>query len=126
MACLYSILVIAVIAIPVQLQCLQNKSVTIRQKTSTVFGKYLRGHVFRVTSQALDPQHCIADCWVENDRCQSFNYFPDLDICELNEASDLTAPRDLIDRPGIVYLTNPFFGRKKVRNVDILFVFSRI
>ena len=38
----------------------------------------------------------------------------DLDMCELNEASNITNPQDLIDKPGSVYLLNPVFGRRKV------------
>ena len=70
--------------------------------------------MYKITKEAIDPQHCIADCWADNDQCQSFNYFPNLDICELNEASNLTNPEDLIDKPDTVYLTNPFYGRNPV------------
>ena len=92
---------------------LQTKKVMKKTIRSTI-GKYLRGHVYKVTSQAANPQHCMADCWQENDRCQSFNYIVDLDMCELNEASNITHPQDLIDRPDVVYLTNPVYGREKV------------
>ncbi|CAB4042897.1 Hypothetical predicted protein, partial [Paramuricea clavata] len=91
---------------------LQNKTVVIKQRIRSVVGKYLRGHVFKTTTQAADPQHCLADCWEENDRCQSFNYLLDSNMCELNEASNVTNPEDLIDRSNVVYLTNPVFGRQ--------------
>ena len=67
-----------------------------------------------ITKEAIDPQYCMSNCWAENDRCQSFNYFPSLDICELNEASNLTNREDLIDRPDSVYVTNPVYGRMPV------------
>ena len=92
---------------------LQEKKV-LKQTFRSVHKKYLRGHVFKTTTQAIDPQHCLADCWKENDRCQSFNYFPESDVCELNEASEETHPEDLVDRPGIVYLKNPVYGPKNV------------
>ena len=97
---------------------LQKKIVVERKITSTL-GKYLKGHVFKTTTNATDPQHCLADCWAENDRCQSFNFLVQLQKCELNEASNLTNPDDYIDRPWVVYLTNPVFGRKQVRHIDI-------
>ena len=93
---------------------LHDKNYVVKKKTGSVLGKYLKGHVFKTTKEAVDPQHCVADCWEENDRCQSLNYFPNLDICELNEASYLTNPEDLIDKPETVYLTNPFYGREPV------------
>jgi hypothetical protein len=96
---------------------LQNKTVVIKQRIRSELGKYLRGHVFKTTTQAADPQHCLADCWAENDRCQSFNYLVDLNMCELNEASNVTNPEDLIDRSHVVYLTNPVFGRQPVCNL---------
>ena len=111
----YQFIFVAVFIFP-QHHALQTKTVTNRTIRS-VPGKYLLGHVFDVTSRAVDLQHCLADCWAENDRCQSFNYYPSLDVCELNEASNLTAPRDLIDKPDVVYLTNPLFGRKKVGEI---------
>jgi hypothetical protein len=107
------LLTLAAVNMP-QLYGLQNKTVVIEQKTSSVLGKYLKGHVFKVTSKAENPQHCLADCWEENDRCQSFNFFPELAICELNDASNLTSPQNLIDKPNVVYLTNPVYGREKV------------
>ena len=91
----------------------ENKYVVKRKTTSTV-GKYLRNHMYKITKEAIDIQHCVADCWAENDRCQSLNYFPNMDICELNEASNLTNPEDLIDRHDTVYLTNPIYGRSPV------------
>ena len=94
-------------------EVLHNKYV-VKRATGSAFGKYLRGHVYKITKEAIDPQHCMADCWAENDRCQSFNYFPNWDICELNEASNLTNPEDLIDRPDTVYVTNPIHGREPV------------
>ena len=92
---------------------LQEKYV-VKRRTGSKLGKYLRGHVYKITKEAIDPQHCMADCWAENDRCQSFNYFPNLDICELSEASILTNPEDLIDKSDTVYVANPIFGRKPV------------
>jgi hypothetical protein len=77
-------------------------------------GKYLKGHVFKTTTEAMDPQHCMADCWEENDRCQSFNFLFLLRKCELNDATNVTNPDDFIDRPGVVYLPNPVFGRHPV------------
>jgi hypothetical protein len=38
-------------------------------------------------------------------------------MCELNEASNVTNPEDLIDRSHVVYLTNPVFGRQPVCNL---------
>ena len=93
---------------------LHGKKYVAKRKTASAAGKYLRDHVYKITNEAIDPQHCIADCWADNDRCQSFNYFPNLDMCELNEASNLTNPEDLIDKPDTVYLTNPFYGRNPV------------
>ena len=93
---------------------LHDKKYVVKRKTASVLGKYLKGHVYKITKEAIDPQHCVADCWVENDRCQSLNYFPNWDICELNEASNLTNPEDLVDRHDTVYLTNPFYGRTSV------------
>jgi hypothetical protein len=37
---------------------LQNKTVVIKQRIRSELGKYLRGHVFKTTTQAADPQHC--------------------------------------------------------------------
>ncbi len=105
---------IVAVAFTIPLASGLEKKAFIKQKISTVYGKYLRGHVFKTTTQAADPQHCLADCWEENDRCQSFNYLVKSDTCELNEASNVTAPGDLIDRPDIVYLTNPVFGQQPV------------
>ena len=96
-----------------QIYGLQTKNV-VKQSIRSTIGKYLRGHVFKVTSQAENPQHCMADCWQDNDQCQSFNYIVDLDMCELNEASNITHPQDLVDKPDVVYLTNPMYGRDKV------------
>jgi hypothetical protein len=109
---LHYVIFIILFNIP-QLHGLQTKIVA-KQSIRSAYGKYLSGHVFNVTSQAAHIQHCLADCWAENDRCQSFNYIVDLNKCELNEASNLTNPRDLIDRPDMVYLTNPMFGRENV------------
>ena len=94
--------------------CLQEKKVVVKKNLRSVYKKYLKGHVYKTTTQAADPQHCLSDCWKENDRCRSFNYFPDTDVCELNEGSEETHPEDLIDRPGIVHLTNPVFGSERV------------
>ena len=96
---------------------LHNKNYVVKQKVGSALGKYLKSHVYKITKEAADPQHCAADCWEENDRCQSLNYFPSLDICELNEASNLTNPEDLIDRPDTVYLTNPIYGRTPVSEI---------
>ena len=41
-------------------------------------------------------------------------------ICELNDASNLTNPEDLIDRHDTVYLTNPFHGRTPVCENDFM------
>ena len=95
-----------------------QKKIVVERKISSTLGKYLRGHVFKTTTNAIDPQHCLADCWAENDRCQSFNFLVQLQKCELNEASNLTNPDDYIDRPWVVYLTNPVFGRKQVRYIN--------
>ena len=93
---------------------LQTKEVVIEQRVSSTLGKYLAGHVFKTTSGAIYPQHCLSDCWVVNDRCQSFNFLVDAGICELNDATNLTHPQDFVDRHRVVYLTNPVFGREKV------------
>ena len=95
---------------------LQNKDVVVKKATRTTLGKYLKGHVFKKTFEAVDPQHCLSDCWAENNRCQSFNYFPFLDVCELNDASNVTDPQDLIGKSDVVYLTNPMFGSYPVRS----------
>ena len=99
---------------------LHNKKYVVKRKTASALGKYLRGHVFKITKGAIDPQHCVADCWAENDQCQSLNYFPNWDICELNKASNLTNPEDLIDRPETAYLTNPFHGREPVSTITLV------
>jgi hypothetical protein len=106
------LLALVVVNIP-QLHGLQKKAV-VKQTIRSTLGKRLAGHVFKVTSHAAHPQHCLADCWAESDRCQSFNYLVNLDTCELNDASNETAPQDLIDESDVVYLTNPVFGREKV------------
>ena len=93
---------------------LHDKNYVVKQKAGSVLGKRLKDHVYKTTKEAADPQHCVADCWEENDRCQSLNYFPRLDICELNDASNLTNPEDFIDMPDTVYLTNPIYGRTPV------------
>ena len=93
---------------------LHEKKYVVKRKTTSAVGKYLKGHVFKITKEAIDPQHCVADCWAENDQCQSLNYFPNWDICELNQASNLTNPEDLIDRSDTVYLTNPIYGCRTV------------
>lgn len=93
--------------------CLQKKLVKTKTIRS-VFGKYLQNHVFKSTYHSQDIQHCISDCWVEIERCQSFNYLPDLNICELNDRSKDNAPDDYIDKDRSVYLTNPRFGKRKV------------
>ncbi|XP_028407922.1 uncharacterized protein LOC114530553, partial [Dendronephthya gigantea] len=107
----YAVFAIGLFTITSLANGLQNKNVVIKKTTRTTLGKYLKGHVFKKTFEAVDPQHCLSDCWEENYQCQSFNYFPFLDVCELNNASNETAPQDLIDNPDVVYLTNPMFGR---------------
>ena len=108
----YSILAAALTASLANGQ-LQAKIVA-KRKVDSVPYKYLRGHVFKTTTDALDPQHCMADCWEENERCQSFNLLYLLRKCELNDATNVTNPEDFIDRPDSVYLTNPVFGREPV------------
>ena len=107
-------LVLAIVITESLAEDLHSKNYVVKQKTGSVVGKYLRGHVYKITKEAIDPQHCMSDCWAENDRCQSFNFFPSLDICELNEASNLTNREDLIERPDSVYVTNPVYGRMPV------------
>ena len=99
---------------PIFTSCQQTKIIQ-RKTTRSVLGKYLQGHVFKTTYNSLDPQHCISDCWKENEKCQSFNYFPHLDICELNERSKENAPEDYIDREDTVYITNPRYEKRKVK-----------
>ena len=97
------------------IKCLQNKQV-VKKTTRSAFGKYLRGHVFRTTYDSQDPQHCLADCWKENELCQSFNFLVDLGTCELNTRTQYNAPDDYIERSRSVYLTNPRFRKPTVRN----------
>ena len=52
----------------------------VKRKTASVLRKFLRGHLYKITKEAIDPKHCVVDCWAENDRCQSLNYFPNWDI----------------------------------------------
>ena len=100
--------------IPILTFCQQTKIVQ-RKTTRSVHRKYLQGHVFKTTYNSIDPQHCISDCWEENEHCQSFNYFPYLDICELNDRSKENAPEDYIDKDDTVYFTNPRYGKEKVK-----------
>ena len=100
--------------IPILTSCQQTKIVQ-RKTTRSVHRKYLQGHVFKTTYNSIDPQHCISDCWEENEHCQSFNYFPYLDICELNDRSKENAPEDYIDKDDTVYFTNPRYGKEKVK-----------
>lgn len=99
---------------PILTSCQQTKIVQ-RKTTRSVHRKYLQGHVFKTTYNSIDPQHCISDCWEENEHCQSFNYFPYFDICELNDRSNENAPEDYIDRDDTVYFTNPRYGKEKVK-----------
>ena len=96
------------------INALQKKTVFVKQRIRSTTDKCLVGHVFKTTAGARDPQHCLSDCWAVSDRCQSFNFLVDSGTCELNEASNLTNPQDLIDKPRVVYMTNPLFARKKV------------
>ena len=85
-----------------------------KKTTRSEFGKRLNGHVF-MTAGGLDPQHCLADCWQVNDRCESFNFLVEEKVCELNNRSKENAPNNFTDRVGSVYCTNPAFGRGAVR-----------
>ena len=98
----------------------QETKIIHKQKTLSELDKRLKNHAFKTTTGAVDPQHCLADCWDENEKCQSFNFFPDTKICELNTKSSSNAPNDYINRKGSVYCTNPGFGLKvKLRDCRI-------
>ena len=119
----YLIFASTVFIIPTTI-ALQKKNYVVKQRIRSEYNKCLVGHVFKTTAQAADIQHCLSDCWAENDRCQSLNYFVNLDMCQLNEASNLTNPEDLIDTPDVAYLINPVFGREKVSSCIFLLVLN--
>ena len=95
-------------------------------RTRSEYGKRLVNHGYKNTTEAVDPQHCLADCWAENYRCQSFNFFIRQKICELNDKSVNNTPAgDYITKEDVVYCTNPAHGRKNAPAVSKLTAFFR-
>ena len=60
----------------------------------SIFGKMLKGHVFKKI-KVPSPAECLQAC---NDdlRCQSFNYVINQDVCEMNNRSKEARPEDFV------------------------------
>jgi len=60
------------------------------------------------------PSADLNDCWLKcqnEDRCQSLNYFLELQLCEINNNTIQRAPKSIIAGvPFTTYFENPFWG----------------
>ena len=67
------------------------------------FGKALKGHVF-ATVAAESPDVCFMKCQREQ-KCQSFNYVLNENLCELSNRSKEAQPEQFVTDQGRLYMT---------------------
>lgn len=81
------------------------------------FGKALKGQVF-ATSAAESPDVCFIKCQQEQ-KCQSFNYVLNENVCEMNNRSKEAKPEKFVTDQGRLYMTG---GPK--RGTRFVFLFT--
>ncbi|KXJ24346.1 hypothetical protein AC249_AIPGENE22715 [Exaiptasia diaphana] len=65
-------------------------------------GKALTMFVFK-TIDNIDNRLCRAKCFIEQNRCLSYNYHINSKTCELSESDHFINPEKMVNRPGSLY-----------------------
>jgi hypothetical protein len=64
----------------------------------------LEGHVNKTISSP-NKIHCVEKCFTHVG-CRSINFYPDQDLCELNDANHLSNPESVVYSPGSQFVNN--------------------
>ena len=75
------------------------------QDEYSILGMMLRGHIFKSLKTSISFE-CLNAC-NNDDRCHSWNYVIDQDICELNKRTKEARPEDF------VYSVNRYYVRRQ-------------
>ena len=76
-----------------------------KEATHSISNRVLAGHVF-FTKQSPNIEDCVMSCISRDPLCESTNYYRKTKVCELNDKTAESNPKDLVDYEWAIYMTN--------------------